>query len=380
MKGLQALLEIAVSEAQVPFVVASVADRNGVSYEGAAGDAGYYRKADNRTIFRIFSMTKAIGSTMAAIMIERGKLSLDTPVAAVLPEWDDLSVCESMQAGKPVLRRPRTQATLRHLATHTSGLEYEFWNSDVAAYMAATGHPSVLSGTLESMKYPLMTDPGTRWGYGPNIDWLCRMVAAADGRSIDRFCQEEILMPLGMFSTRFELLPDDAAQLANVHIRAADRKFLPVDINPPTNPEFYGMGHALYSTIRDYMRFCRMILNAGTLNGVRILGPEGISLLSNDQMGGPRFTKMVSSSLLTEDVDMFPGLPVGHTLGFLQNQADVPGQRRSGSLTWAGVLNTHFWIDPKAGLTAVIMTQSLPFADTPLMKFYRDFERVVYAA
>lgn len=378
MKNLQTVLERAVEQRQLPYVVASVADRNGVIFEGAAGNAAPGQKADRETLFRIFSMTKAVGSAAAAILIDRGKLDLETPVADILPEWNELKVLEGLKDGKPVMRAPKTRATVRHLATHTSGLEYEFWNQDVVDYMAATGHQSVLSGTRAALNYPLTTDPGTRWGYGPSIDWLGMMVAKIDGRPIDQFCREEIFVPLDMKSTWFE--PPENAPLSTLYIRSANGAFDAIDISPPANPEVYGMGHALYSTAPDYMRFCRMVLNGGSLDGRRILGEKAMNLLSTDQMGGLSFAHMVSCSPLTADVDMFPNQPTGHTFGYLQNGADIPGRRRSGSLSWAGLTNTHYWIDPSAGLAAVFMTQSLPFVEAPLMDFYVDFEKAVYAA
>lgn len=378
MKNLQTVLERAVEQRQLPYVVASVADRNGVLFEGAAGNAAPGQKADRETLFRIFSMTKAVGSAAAAILIDRGKLDLETPVADILPEWNELKVLEGLKDGKPVMRAPKTRATVRHLATHTSGLEYEFWNQDVVDYMAATGHQSVLSGTRAALNYPLTTDPGTRWGYGPSIDWLGMMVAKIDGRPIDQFCREEIFVPLDMKDTWFE--PPKNAPLSTLYIRSANGAFDAIDISPPANPEVYGMGHALYSTAPDYMRFCRMVLNGGSLDGRRILGEKAMNLLSTDQMGGLSFAHMVSCSPLTADVDMFPNQPTGHTFGYLQNGADIPGRRRSGSLSWAGLTNTHYWIDPSAGLAAVFMTQSLPFVEAPLMDFYVDFEKAVYAA
>ncbi|MCD2172074.1 serine hydrolase domain-containing protein [Rhizobium sp. C4] len=379
MDNLQNVLARAVEQRQLPYVVASVADRNGVIFEGAAGEAAPGRKADQDTLFRIFSMTKAVGSAAAAILIDRGKLAPETPVADILPEWNQLKVLEGIKDGKPVMRAPKTRATARHLATHTSGLEYEFWCQGVVDYMEATGHPSVLSGTRDALNYPLMTDPGTRWGYGPSIDWLGMMVEKVDGRRIDQFCREEIFEPLGMKDTCFE--PEGKqARLATPYIRGENGAFDAIDISPPAHPEVYGMGHALYSTTPDYMRFCRMVLNGGSLDGQRILGEKAMTLLSTDQMGGLSFAKMLSSSPLTADVDMFPGQPVGHTFGYLQNRTDISGRRRSGSLSWAGVMNTHYWIDPRTGLAAVFMTQSLPFVEQPLMDFYVDFEKAVYAA
>lgn len=276
------------------------------------------------------------------------------------------------------MRPQKTVATVRHLATHTSGMEYEFWNPDVPRYMEATGHPTVLSGLKTSLAYPLTSDPGTRWGYGPSIDWLGQMVEAVDGRRIDAFCRDEILDPLGMNDTAFE--PDALSnRLCQVHMRGEDGNFGPFDLAPPPQPEFYGMGHALYSTAPDYLTFLRMVLNRGELNGARILSEPAWEMLCADQMGGLTFQKMISCAPpVTADVD-YPGTRMVHSAAFMRNVDDWPGKRRAGSLSWAGVCNTHYWIDPSADLAAVLMTQSLPFAEPPLMKTYDTFERAVYA-
>ena len=162
MTAKDVVLSRAVDRQDVPFVVGMVADANGVTYSGAFGDAAPECKASEDTIFCIFSMTKAIGSTAAMILIERGKLNPEKPVEDILPEFPAIQVLERFDGDKPILRAPRVKATVRHLATHTSGLEYEFWNAEMANFLAKTGHPSILSGLKSAMFYPMMTDPGTR--------------------------------------------------------------------------------------------------------------------------------------------------------------------------------------------------------------------------
>jgi len=378
MSDLNSVLTNAVAAEDVPFAVGMVANANDVTFSGAAGDAAAGRPAAEDTAFRIFSMTKGIGSLAAMILIDRGKMSMDTPVADVLPAWNDMQVLDGFDGDTPILRAPKTQATARHLATHTSGLEYEFWNADMPKFMEATGLPTILSGLKASLMYPLTTDPGTRWGYGPGIDWLGQMVEAVDGRRIDAFCREEILDPLGMKDTAFE--PDALAdRMSQVSIRGEDGKFAPLDLAPPSQPEFYGMGHALYSTAPDYLRFLRMVLNGGQLDGNRVLSEVAMKQMLADQMQGLTFRPMQSVSPLTADVDLFPGQKVTHSFAFMRNEAAVEGKRSAGSMGWAGVCNTHYWIDPTRDVAAVLMTQSLPFVEPPLLRTYDAFERAVYA-
>ncbi len=186
---LQAVLDNAVAAQDVPFAVGLTGTSAGTTWSGAAGEAAPGQAAAEDTVFRIFSMTKAIGSTAAMILIDRGKLAFDTPVADVLPAFADIQVLDGFEGDTPTLRAPKTTATIAHLATHTSGFVYEFWNAEMPKYLETSGHPTILSGLKSSLMYPLAFDPGTRWDYGIGIDWLGQAVEAVDGRTIDVFCR-----------------------------------------------------------------------------------------------------------------------------------------------------------------------------------------------
>ncbi|MDA5558309.1 serine hydrolase domain-containing protein [Shimia sp. MMG029] len=371
------ILKDAVAAQDVPFVVAMSANADGVTYCGSSGEAAAGRPATEDTVFRIFSATKAIGSVAAMILIDRGKLSMDTPVADILPEWDRLQVLERWDGDTPVMRAPKTTATIRHLATHRSGLEYEFWNPNVGRYLEATGHPSILSGTKAALSYPLMYDPGARWGYGPGIDWLGQVVETLDGRRIDQFCHEEIFAPLGMTDTAFE--PEAFAdRLSEVRARNENGNFVPFELAPPPKPEVYGMGHCLYSTAADYMKFLRMFLNKGTLDGHRILSERAFAEMLEDQMEGKTFQKMVTvAPPVTADVELPEGTT--HSFAAVRFEADVSGRRKAGSQSWAGVCNTHYWVDPASDVAGLVFTQSLPFVEARYLRTYEAFEAAVYA-
>ncbi|MEM1299826.1 MAG: serine hydrolase [Pseudomonadota bacterium] len=167
--------------------------------------------------------------------------------------------------------------------------------------------------------------------------------------------------------------------MAEVAIRGEDGAFGPFEIAPPPNPEIYGMGHALYSTAPDYLRMLRMVLNKGALDGERVLSEAGIAAMLADQMQGLKFERMVTvAPPLTADVELPEGTT--HSFAFVRSEADVPGARRAGSQSWAGVCNTHYWIDPASDVAAVIMTQSLPFVEAAFLRTYRAFEEAVYAS
>jgi CubicO group peptidase (beta-lactamase class C family) len=379
MTDMNSVMANAVKAGDVPFAVGMVANSGGITFSGAAGDAAPGLPAGEDTVFRIFSMTKAIGSLAAMILIDRGKLSFDTPMASILPAWDDIQVLDGFDGDTPILRAPKTAATVEHLATHTSGLEYEFWNANMAKYLEVTGAAPILSGQRCALQLPLMSDPGTRWGYGTGIDWLGQVVEAVDGRSIDAFCQAEIFDPLGMGKTAFAVRPDMADQLSHVALRGPDGALGPMEIAPPADPEFYGMGHALYSTAPDYMRFLRMMLNRGALDGARLLSEDAISQMLADHMNGLKFLPMHTVTPLSADCDPFPDMRKSHSFGFLRFEGDAPGMRSAGTQGWAGVCNSHYWFDPAKDVAAVIMTQSLPFVEPRFMQTYEAYERAVYA-
>lgn len=379
MEDLSNLLSQGVRARAAPFLVAQAVDARGTLHAGAAGEARPGVPASDETVFRIFSQTKAIGGLAAMILIERGLIGFDTPVRDILPAFAELPVLEGFDGDVPRLRAQGTVCTVAHLASHTSGLAYEYWSPQTKRWMDLTGHPTVFSGRLEALNYALVSDPGTAWHYGPGSDWLGRVVEAVEGRRIDRFCRDEIFAPLGMDETVFELDTALQARLADVVSRDGEG-FRPSRSGPPPKPEFYGMGHALYSTARDYARFLRMVLNGGELDGNRILKPDSIEAMLAGRTAGLQVPQLHSiAPRVSRDFDPFPGLAMTHSMAWCRLEDDAPGRRRAGSQFWAGALNTHCWLDPKAGVAGVFMTQLAPWADAALMKVYEDYERAVYA-
>jgi len=377
----QTILQQAVSNQDVPFIVAMVGNSNAVTWQGQVGNGAPGMAAGENTVMRIFSATKSIGSTAAMILVDRGNLDIDTPVEEILPEFKDVQLLDGFDgAGVPKLRAPEVKATVRHLATHTSGLAYEFFCADALKYMTATEHPSILSGLKASMYYPLVFEPGSGWQYGIGIDWLGQVVEAVDGRRIDRFCGEEIFAPLDMTDTVFELDEEKNARLANLKMRGPDGDFGDFELAPPPNPEVYGMGHCLYSTASDYMKYLQMHLNKGAAGDGRILSEAVAERMRDNHIGDLRIGKVLTlAPEISADFEPFPDTPKTHSFGFMRNEEDVPGMRAAGSQGWAGVCNSHYWFDPQNDVRAVLFTQSLPFVEDRFMKLYEDFERAVYA-
>jgi CubicO group peptidase (beta-lactamase class C family) len=270
--------------------------------------------------------------------------------------------------------------TLRHLLTHTAGHTYNMWNADMARYMEHAGVPGIISCQDAALATPLIADPGERWEYGPGIDWAGKAVEAASGQRLDAYLRDHVLGPLGMRDTAFRIGDAQRARLAAVSQRGPDGSLTPIPFEVPQDPEFHMGGGGLYGTAPDYLRFCRMILGRGRLDGVQILRPETVAEMERDQIEPLRVLPMRSSAPgVTNDAEFFPGQDKGWTLGFVRNTEAVPGGRSAGSLAWAGLANTYYWIDPARGVAGVLVAQILPFADARVLALLEQFEAAVYA-
>lgn len=378
------VLRQAVDAGTVPGVVAMATTADGPIYEGAFG----VRRLDSRaamtrdTVFRIASMTKAITSVAAMQLVEQGKLSLDGPVPPIDPGLAQPQVFTGFDAaGKPVLRPAKRPITLRHLLTHTAGFCYEQWNADLERCVAALGMPQMATGKRAALRMPLMFDPGERWEYGINTDWVGRLVEEISGQKLDAYFAEHITGPLGMTDTGFLVSAEQRARQASVHQRHPDGSLEPQPFEQPVEREFLAGGGGLYSTAGDYLIFLRMLLHEGVFNGRRILKPETVALMGENHIGElPAGVLKTNNKPLTNDVDFFPGQTVRWGLGYMLIPEPGPNGRSPGCITWAGIFNTYYWLDPVKRVAGVIMTQILPFADAPTLDVYAAFERGVYAA
>jgi methyl acetate hydrolase len=377
------VLSAVVRNGDLPYAVAAVGTSARTLWSGTAGDRGPGEPAAMDTVFRVMSMSKGIGATAAAILADRGALDWDAPVDTVLPQFAELQRLEGFDsAGCPIMRDPASRATIRQLATHTSGLVYEFWDASMNTYLELTATPPTASGLRAALRCPLAFDPGQRWQYGCGADWLGLVVAEIDGRSIDRVCHDEIFAPLGMADTEFELRPDQTRRLGAVAERMPDGSLAPTSLHlgPPPRPEFYGMGHALYSTASDYLRFLRMWLGHGEVDGIRILRREAAIDFLRNHIGALRLRAYPTLlPAATEDLDFRLGIEMSQSLGFARAEESLPGRRSAGAQSWAGVHNTHFWLDPRQDVAAVTMTQLLPFLDRRALSAVDSFERAVYS-
>ncbi len=380
---LDALLKGAISAGEIPNVVAIVGNRDGVVYEGAFGPTSLGASAalTPQSVIWIASMTKAITSAAVMQLVEQGRLELDAPAQNVLPALGQTQVLAGFDAaGKPQLRAPRRAITLRHLLTHTAGFGYEFSSADTRRYMDASGLPSIMTCTNAALGAPLLFDPGERWEYGTGIDWAAKMVEKVCAQRIGQVLQDTLFGPLEMTSTSFKLSAAQNLRLAGMHARAPDGSLAPLDLVMPQAPELEMAGGGLYSTVHDYLRFMRMILNGGSLAGVRVLRPETVAEMTRDHCPGMDCGRVLSvAPEVLHDAEFFPGTQAGWGLSFVINRAAVPHGRAAGSLAWAGLSNCYYWIDLKRDICAVLATQLLPFFDPKTIALLREFERRVYA-
>jgi len=377
------LLSAAVADGAVPGVVALATNAEGTYYEGGFGERiqGDGVEMTPDTVVWLASMTKAITGAAAMQLVEQGKLDLDEPASQVLPELAERQVLDGFDdAGQPVLRPAKGEITLRQLLTHTGGFVYDLWNSDFARYFELTETPAILSCMNAALDIPLAFDPGSRWDYGIGIDWAGKMVEAESGQSLGAYFRDNLFAPLGMDSTAFRLTDEMRGRMAKVHARLGEREFeLQRELEVPQEPEFEMGGGGLYSTIGDYAKFVRMILNKGAADGQQVLKPETVEMMSVNQMGDCRVSLLKSAvPASSNDAEFFPGLEKSWGLSFMILEQDAPTGRPAGSLSWAGLANSFYWIDPKNGIGGVYATQIIPFADSKSLPLAESFETIVY--
>ncbi len=372
--AIDSTLRSGIAARKIPCAVAMLANGSQTLYSGAVGlrdSSGAPVAVDS--IFSIASMTKAITTVAAMQLVESGKLSLDSPVAKFLPKLANLNVLTGFDAGgAPKLQPAKSQVTLKHLLTHTSGLCYDTWDGDMFRF--AERHPD------DNAPPTLMFEPGARWQYGTGLDWAGRLVETISGMSLEDYFQARILKPLEMHDTSFLLPAAKFERFVTSWQRQENGDLVQNTRKQPSSPKEFNGGGGLFSTAADYVRFMQMILNHGHGNGAVILRPATVHSMTVNQIGALSAGKMKSYRPLTSsDVDIQPGHKEGWGLGFLINGDPYAGGRSAGSLAWAGIFNTFFWIDPKRSLCAVLLMQYLPFVDREAVGLLGDFERAVYS-
>jgi len=373
--AIDAAMSDAVARKDVAGVVVMAADRKRIIYQGAFGvaDIDDARPLKVDALFRIASMTKAVTSAAAMQLVEQGRFAIEDPVEKYLPEFAKLAVFESFDAATGAYRlRPATKAvTVRHLLTHTSGLGYGFTNPIVRDFKPRAGEEYPVG--------PLVFEPGERWLYSTATDWVGRLVEKMSGQSLENYFRQHIFTPLGMADTFYFVPKDKEARLVTVNRRRADGSIAREPVQPATSGFTPIGGGGLSSTAYDYLRFTRALLNGGELDGARILSASTVALMGQNHIGA--LGVPAQKTAIPERSDDFSFIADGRDqwgLAYLITADTVPGKRSAGSLSWGGINNTYYWLDPTRGITGVILMQFLPFADRKALALYDAFERGVY--
>lgn len=370
--------------ARVPGVVAMVTDQSDNIYSGAMGErsTGGEPMTEN-TVFAIFSTTKAIAGTAALQCVEEGLLDLDAPAKTYAPAIGALQVLEGFDAeGQPKLRAPKSDVTTRQLLLHTAGFGYDFFNEHYKRMAEDHGQPSVTTGTFAALNTPLLFDPGEKWEYGSNIDWVGQVVEGIRGKRLGAVMRERIFDPLGMDQIAFTRTDAMKAKTASIHARGEDGSLTPLDLALPDDPEVDMGGHGLYGTVPEYMKFIRMWLNDGNGPRGRVLKPETVEWAVRGSLVEPQKVTMLPGVIqsLSNDAEFFPGLAKDWSYTFMVNSEEAPTGRPAGAIGWAGLANCFYWIDRQNGIGGFWATQILPFGDPVSFTGYLDFETSVYTA
>jgi CubicO group peptidase (beta-lactamase class C family) len=381
-EAIDAVLRAAVDSGAVPNAVAVAADDRDVIYEGAAGPLAVSAATavGPDSTFRIASMTKAVTAVAALQLRDRGDLDLDAPVATYYPDFALVQVLDGFDGDEPRLRAPATRATVRQLLTHTAGLPYGFWSSDIVRWEAAGGPASAPSGLEGAFASPMVADPGTRFDYGVSFDWLGLVIEAVSGRDLDAHLADHVFAPLGMRSTGFRIDDDQRRRCVPVHTEDPQGGWAATDIDWDPAPRRWPGGHGLYSTPRDYLRFQRMLLGGGTFAGTTVLDRRSAREMFTNQIGDLGVPAELPTANPAWSSDFVIGTGRKWGWGLLVETEAQPGRRAAGSGSWAGIFNTHFWVDPRTGITGALHTQCLPFVAPEVMRVYADVERAVYAS
>jgi CubicO group peptidase (beta-lactamase class C family) len=372
---IDAFLDQTVAQTKIPGVVAMVADADGVLYTAAFGEQDVANNVPmaSDTIFRIASMTKPVTSVAIMMLVQEGDIGLDEPVSDYLPAFENEQVIETFDAAaKTYTSRPATtQMTVRHLLTHTSGLGYSFASPVLAALMS--GDPAASATGL-----PLLHDPGTKWTYGESTRVLGTLVEEVSGQPLDEFLRERIFVPLDMSDTFYRVPAEKNHRVATIH-RTTDQGLVeapnPAEITAPV----YGDG-GLHSTAADYVKFIQLFLNNGRApDGTRLLSEATVQLMGQNHTGRVLVElQPTTNPALSEPFPLGAGRDT-FGLGFQVTGAHADAFARSpGSMSWAGIFNTEFWIDPARGIGGVLLMQYLPFYDVAAIEALQGFERRVY--
>ncbi len=354
-----------------------VSRRGQLAYERYAGfaDAARGLRMGSDSILRIYSMTKPLTSVALMMLYEDGLFQLDDPVGGVLPCFKEMRVYAGKGREPVPAERP---ITYRDLLAHTSGLTYGFMDATPvdAMYRDQGVDFQTSDGTLAEVvelaaSLPLLAQPGSAWNYSIATDVLGHLVAVLSGQEFGQFLHDRIIAPLGMADTAFQVTPDKLGRFAANYCRGEDGRATLLD--EPATSRFATAraiasgGGGLLGTGRDYMRFCRMMLNRGTLDGERLLGRKTVDLMTANHLGGD----MASMGQARFSESNYEGIGFGLGFSIMLDPARAQILGSPGEYAWGGAASTAFWIDPAEDMAVIMMTQLTPSSTYPIRRELR---------
>lgn len=369
------MFEVAVAKKELSGVVAAVVNKNQILYLNAFGkqDVGKNIPIAKDTVFRIASMTKPVTSVAIMMLVEQGKLRLDDAASQYLPALKGREVIATFNEkdGTYTTRPAKQEITIRHLLAHTSGFGYGFANATVAKLQEKTRKPP--------RDFPLLFDPGTKWQYSGSTGLLGDIVVKLTGQSLENYFQTNILRPLRMTDTSFYLPEEKMARLVTTH-RRTDKGLMETP-NPAKYTGTESGEGGLVSTAADYAAFVQMLLNEGTLHNTRLLKAATVRQMTSNQIGSATVGEMPAVVPSLSAAFPFGAGKDKFGMGFqiTMTEGKSSNERSAGSYAWAGIFNTHFWVDPKRGIGVVFLTQEMPFYNATTMDVMKRFERLIYA-
>lgn len=365
-----------------------IARRGQLVYQTVLGkmDVERNRDAAEDTLYRIYSMTKPITSIAFMMLVEQGLVSLDDPVHRFIPEWRDLGVYAGGVHGMFRTERPHRPMLMIDLLRHTSGLTYGFQmrtNVDAAYRKLKLGEfvdTIPLEETIKQLaNIPLEFSPGSAWNYGVSTDVLGYLVGKISGIPFETFLQEKILTPLKMVDTGFQVRADQASRFAACYVATPDGRMKLQD-DPTSSPYLkppilVSGGAGLVSTAADYLRFGQMLLNGGELDGVRLVGPKTLQLMTSNHLPENKDLPQLSRSMFSEASYNGVGFGLGFAVTIDQPRTMILGT--NGEFMWGGMASTMFWVDPREQLVGIFLTQLMPSSTYPVR---RELRTLTYAA
>ena len=363
----------ALADSDLPGMVALVTSGDSVLYRRALGVTGVGSNKPMVTdgIFRIHSMTKPITSLALMMLVERGEVDLDAPASRYLADLREREVLVSVDTteNRALTRPPSREITVRDLLRHTSGFAYTFSNHELLAMEE--------NGGIGGRAQPILHDPGERWTYGVGTAFVGWIVEEVSKQALPDFLRAEIFEPLGMNDTSFNLGPSEIDRLVDLARRVDG-----VVTSGPRPDSLVGQGRGdggLVSTADDYARFIQLILGRGELDSVRLLSEAAVEEMSRNQLEG--ITVIEQPGAIPNLSRPFPPTGAGQdgfSLAFQVSTEEVEDRRRPGSLSWSGLGNAHFWVDPTTGIGVVLLFQIFPFYDEAVLDVMNRFEKVLY--